>query len=212
MSLRSTEPISQAEQAAIESAEAAGLHYVHDRDAGYSRKRSGKKAFSYFDPRGKKVSDKKLLERFAALKIPPAWEGVWICTRANGHLQCTGRDARGRKQYLYHADWRQFRDQTKYTKMISFGEKLPAIRRKVKRDLSLSGLPREKVLASIVAIMDEAHIRVGNDEYAKTNDSYGLTTLRHRHVKVTSEVRRESFTTSASTTHESRRLFASAMI
>ena len=188
MSLRSTDAsdshISAAEQDAIEAAEAAGLHYVHDRDPGYTRKRAGKKAFAYFDPRGRKVTDKKLVARFAALKIPPAWEGVWICTRANGHLQCTGRDARGRKQYLYHANWRSFRDQTKYTKMISFGEKLPCVRRRLKKDLSLPGMPRDKVLASIVSIMDQAHIRVGNDEYARENESYGLTTMLHKHVKV----------------------------
>ncbi len=185
MSLRLTsESISPAELDAMEAAEAAGLHYVHDRDPGYSRKRAGKKSFAYFDPRGKRVAEKRLVERFAALKIPPAWQNVWICVKVNGHLQCTGRDARGRKQYLYHAEWRQLRDQTKYTKMISFGEKLPGIRRAIKRDLAIPGLPREKVLATIVAIMDEAHIRVGNDEYARENGSYGLTTLRHKHVKV----------------------------
>jgi DNA topoisomerase-1 len=192
MSLRSTaqsshhdhDHISPAEQDAMESAEAAGLHYVHDRDPGFTRKRAGKKAFSYLDQRGKKITDKKHVERINALKIPPAWENVWICVKANGHLQCTGRDARGRKQYLYHTGWRQLRDQTKYTKMIQFGERLPTIRRAIKRDLSLTGLPKEKVLATIVAIMDEAHIRVGNDEYARENGSYGLTTLRHKHVKV----------------------------
>lgn len=185
MSLRSCDvSISQFEAESIEAAEAAGLHYVHDRDPGFTRKRSGKKSFHYFDLNGRKISDRRLLERFASLKIPPAWENVWICRHASGHLQVTGRDVRGRKQYLYHAEWRQFRDQTKYTKMISFGEKLPALRRRIKRDLALKGLPREKVLATIVAIMDQAHIRVGNDEYARENDSYGLTTLKHEHVKV----------------------------
>jgi DNA topoisomerase-1 len=169
---------------AMEAAEAAGLRYVHDTEPGFSRKRAGKKAFAYLDLRGKKITDKKVVERLAALKIPPAWESVWICPRTNGHLQVTGRDQRGRKQYLYHAGWRAFRDQTKFTKMISFGEKLPLIRRRVLQDLALPGLPRDKVLATVVAIMDQAHIRVGNDEYAKTNNSYGLTTLRNNHVKV----------------------------
>jgi DNA topoisomerase-1 len=170
---------------AMEAAEAAGLRYVHDRDPGFARKRAGPKAFRYFDQNGRRITDRKILERLGALKIPPAWTDVWICPRANGHLQVTGRDQRGRKQYLYHAEWRSFRDQTKYGKMISFGEKLPSIRRHLKRDLKRSGLCREKVLATVVSIMDQAHIRVGNDEYARTNDSYGLTTLKHRHVKVT---------------------------
>lgn len=172
------------ETESIEAAEAAGLRYVHDRDPGFTRKRAGKKGFSYLDHQGRKLRDKKVVKRIEALKIPPAWENVWICTRTNGHLQCTGRDARGRKQYLYHPNWRQFRDQTKFTKMISFGEKLPAVRRQIRKDLAKPGLSREKVLATVVAIMDEAHIRVGNDEYAKTNDSYGLTTLKHQHARV----------------------------
>ncbi len=169
---------------AMEAAEAAGLRYVHDYEPGLSRKRSVKKTFSYADPVGKRVSDQKTLMRINALKIPPAWKDVWICHRANGHLQCTGRDERGRKQYLYHADWRKFRDQTKYTKMIEFGKKLPEIRRRIGHDLGLPGLPKEKVLASVVSIMDQVMIRVGNDEYAKTNDSYGLTTMKNSHVKV----------------------------
>lgn len=175
--------IAPSEIEAMEAAEQAGLHYVHDREPGFTRRRSGK-TFLYVDLQGRKITDARTVARLNALKIPPAWEQVWICPRASGHLQVTGRDQRGRKQYLYHADWRAFRDQTKYSKMISFGQKLPCVRRVLRKHLALPGLPREKVLATIVAIMDEAHIRVGNDEYAKTNDSYGLTTMRHKHVRV----------------------------
>lgn len=186
MSLLSTlHSSSDASADVIEAAEAAGLRYVHDTDPGFARKRAGKKSFFYVDSRGKRITDAKTLERIVALRIPPAWQDVWICTRANGHLQCTGRDQRGRKQYLYHVDWRKFRDETKYTKMLSFGQKLPLIRRRLRRDLAMQGLTKEKVLASVVAIMDQAMIRVGNDEYARTNNSYGLTTMKHGHVKVT---------------------------
>lgn len=168
---------------AMDAAQAAGLRYVADTAPGLGRKRAGG-GFKYVDQNGKVIADKKIRERINMLKIPPAWEQVWICAHANGHIQCTGRDEKGRKQYLYHADWRKFRDQTKYTRLLHFGQKLEAIRKQVRKDLKLRGLPKQKVLASVVAIMDQSMIRIGNAEYAKKNDSFGLTTMRHKHVKV----------------------------
>jgi DNA topoisomerase-1 len=140
--------------------------------------------FTYVGPDGKPVRDKETLARIKSLVIPPAWTDVWICTVANGHLQATGRDARGRKQSRYHPRWREVRDATKYERMVLFAEALPRIRRRVREDLGKPGLPREKVLATIVMLMEETCIRVGNEEYAKQNKSYGLTTLRTRHVEV----------------------------
>lgn len=167
----------------IASAKAAGLRYVSDGDPGITRRRAGK-GFVYIDPGGDVVRDQRVLDRIASLVIPPAWNDVWICRLANGHLQATGRDARGRKQYRYHPSWRQARDETKYSRMIIFGESLPTIRRRCDEDLSLSGLPREKVLAAVVQLLERTLIRVGNAEYVKENRSFGLTTLRNRHVEV----------------------------
>ena len=167
----------------IETAKAAGLRYVTDASPGIQRKRAGDK-FSYIGPDGKAISDPAELKRIESLRIPPAWTNVWICTNPNGHIQATGRDAKGRKQYRYHQRWREVRDETKYHRIISFAENLPKLRERVAHDLSHSGLPREKVLATLVRLLDTTHIRIGNEEYARENNSYGLTTLRHEHVDV----------------------------
>lgn len=143
-----------------------------------------KKVFRYLDTAGHVIKDAETLRRIQRLAIPPAWTDVWICPSPNGHLQAVGRDARGRKQYRYHPEWRQSRDETKYDRMIAFGRALPKIRRRVARDLKKEGLTREKVLATIVHLLETTFIRVGNKEYTKQNDSYGLTTLRTRHVNV----------------------------
>jgi DNA topoisomerase I len=166
-----------------ESAKAAVLRYVTDAKPGIRRRRIGK-GFSYRDPDGAPVRDPAILARIRSLVIPPAWRDVWICPIANGHLQATGRDARGRKQSRYHPRWRQVRDENKYEHMLQFGATLPAIRKRVEHDLALPGLPREKILAAIVRLLETTFIRIGNSEYAKTNHSYGLTTLRNKHVRV----------------------------
>lgn len=165
------------------SAKAAGLRYVSDHLPGIRRERHGK-TFRYLTPGGEKIVDEKELKRISSLAIPPAYEDVWICPSANGHLQATGRDARGRKQYRYHKRWREVRDETKYGRMIAFAQALPAIRKRVNDDLALTGMPREKVLATVVQLLESTAIRVGNDEYAKDNGSFGLTTLRNRHAEV----------------------------
>jgi DNA topoisomerase-1 len=167
----------------VESAKAAGLRYVTDTKPGIRRKRQGK-GFSYRNPDGTPVRDPEVMRRIRSLVIPPAWTNVWICPIANGHLQATGRDARGRKQSRYHPRWRAVRDETKYERMMLFGAALPAIRERVEQDLVQPGLPREKVLAAIVRLLETTFIRVGNNEYARTNQSYGLTTLRNKHVAV----------------------------
>jgi DNA topoisomerase I len=171
--------VTEPEEAAAE----AGLRYVSDEQPGYTRKRKGDD-FEYFDTKGNPITDEARLLRIRRLAIPPAYENVWICPSPNGHLQATGRDARGRKQYRYHEKWREVRDESKYDKMLLFGAALPKIRKRVEHDLSLPGLPREKVLATIVSIMERTFIRVGNEEYAKQNRSYGLTTIKNKHVKV----------------------------
>ena len=161
----------------------AGLIYVNDDDAGLTRV-AGKSGFSYRDTEGRPVTDAQTLERIRALVIPPAWTDVWICPSARGHIQCTGRDQKGRKQYRYHTGWRQDRDGIKYDRVIAFGRALPRLRKRVEADLARRGLPREKVLAAVVAVMEITLIRVGNEEYARTNRSFGLTTLRDRHAKI----------------------------
>jgi DNA topoisomerase-1 len=166
-----------------EAAEEAGLRYVSDDQPGYSRKQKGDD-FEYFDTKGKPISDEARLLRIKRLAIPPAYTDVWICPTASGHLQATGRDVRGRKQYRYHERWREQRDETKYDRMLIFGAALPKIRKQVEADLALRGLPRNKVLATIISIMERTFIRVGNKEYARTNNSFGLTTIRNKHVKV----------------------------
>jgi DNA topoisomerase-1 len=156
---------------------------VSDAEPGFSRRKIGK-GFAYLDNDGSRLTDQKHLKRIKALAIPPAWTEVWICRHANGHLQATGRDARQRKQYRYHAEFREVRDSTKYERMVGFAHALPRIRRKVRRDMALRGLPREKVLGTVVHLLETTLIRVGNDDYAKQNKSFGLTTLKNRHVAV----------------------------
>lgn len=169
---------------AAEQLEEAGVRYVSDADPGISRKPARGHGFNYFKPDGSAVTDEKTLDRIRKLAIPPAWTEVWICPRANGHIQAVGRDQKGRKQYRYHERWREVRDSHKYDRVLAFGRALPKLRRRVEQDLQRPGLPREKVLAAVIAVMERTLIRVGNEEYAKTNKSFGLTTLRDRHVKV----------------------------
>jgi DNA topoisomerase-1 len=165
------------------AAKSAGLRYVTDAMRGIAREASGEQ-FRYVDADGNTVDDADTLARIVSLVIPPAWTDVWICSLANGHLQATGRDARQRKQYRYHPRWRSVRDEVKYERMLSFGKALPAIRVAVDAALKLPGQPREKVLATIVHLLEVTMMRIGNEEYARTNKSFGLTTLRSRHVKV----------------------------
>ena len=164
-----------------ETAADAGLKYVHDHDPGIRRVgKSGR--FDYLDAHGDPVRDANVLERIRELVIPPAWTDVWICPSRRGHIQAVGRDARGRKQYRYHDHWRSVRDAHKYHRMAAFGRALPKLRARVEADLARPGLPREKVLAAAIRLMEITLIRVGNDEYARANKSFGLTTLRKRHV------------------------------
>ena len=167
----------------VQSAKEAGLRYVTDARPGILRKRAGK-GFRYVGPDGKNIRDPETLRRIRSLVIPPAWKDVWITTDPRGHLQATGRDARGRKQSRYHPRWRAVRDETKYERMLLFGTALRRIRERVDEHLALPGLPREKVLATVVRLMDSKLIRVGNDGYARENNSYGLTTMRRKHVKI----------------------------
>ena len=167
-----------------ESAKLAGLRYVSDeRTRGY-RRIGSQKRFRYVDARGRAITDRIELNRIRSLAIPPAWTDVWICPIANGHLQATGRDARGRKQYRYHPQWRAIRDEVKYGRMIAFARALPAMRRRTNADLAARGLPRRKVLAAIVQLLEKTLIRVGNEEYARDNGSIGLTTMRDKHAVV----------------------------
>jgi len=166
-----------------EAAEEAGLEYVNDERAGYSRKAKGKN-FAYLDTEGKTIHDEQRLLRIKRLAIPPAWTDVWICASPNGHIQATGRDARGRKQYRYHERWREVRDENKFDRLWQFAKALPNIRRRISQHLKLPGLPRRKVLATIVRLLERTFIRVGNEEYARKNKSFGLTTLKSRHVTV----------------------------
>ena len=165
------------------SARSAGLRYVHHDGPGIRRVRAGK-GFRYVDSEGRAVRDPETLRRIRSLVLPPAWTDVWICPIPNGHLQAVGRDARGRKQYRYHPRWRETRDETKYHRMIAFGSVLPAVRARTEADLALPGLPRPRVLAAVVRLLESTLIRVGNEEYARANGSFGLTTLRQRHVRV----------------------------
>lgn len=175
-----------------EAAEEAGLRYVSDDKPGFTRKAKGDD-FEFCDTTGKLITDEARVLRIKRLAIPPAYTDVWICPTGNGHLQATGRDARRRKQYRYHEKWREARDETKYDRILTFGAALPKIRRRVEEDLALPGLPKNKVLATIISIMERTFIRVGNEEYAKSNKSYGLTTMRNKHVKVTGTKLRFNF-------------------
>lgn len=169
-----------------------GLRYVDDSRAGYTRQWIDG-AFAFFNTQGKRIDDPAEIRRINALAIPPAYIDVWICPDPRGHLQATGRDARGRKQYRYHPQWRETRDATKYERMLAFGAVLPKLRARVTRDLALDGMPRDKVLATVVRLLDTTLIRVGSEEYARDNRSYGLTTLRKKHLKMTAGTLRFQF-------------------
>ena len=182
------------------SARSAGLVYTSDHHPGIGRIKRGK-SFAYVTARNRPVRDKATLHRIRSLVIPPAWTRVWICTNPRGHLQATGRDARGRKQYRYHPKWRQVRDGTKYERMMAFGRALPQIRRRTDADLRRDGLPREKVLAAVIRLLEKTFIRVGNDEYARDNHSFGLTTMRDGHVKVSGSTVRFIFRGKAGVEH-----------
>jgi DNA topoisomerase I len=164
-----------------EAAKDAGLQYVSDDRPGYRRRANGED-FAYFDTQGKRIRDQQRLLRVKHLAIPPAWTDVWICPSPNGHIQATGRDARRRKQYRYHNRWREMRDENKFGRLADFAKALPQIRKRVDHDIKLPGLPREKVLATVVRLLEHTFIRVGNDEYARENKSFGLTTIKNRHV------------------------------
>lgn len=184
----------------VGSARAAGLRYISDRMPGITRKKVGK-GFAYVDPDGYKVRDDAILRRITSLVIPPAWTEVWISVLPNAHLQATGRDAKGRKQYRYHPRWRSVRDESKYGRMMAFGAALPKIRKRVDTDLERSDLPREKVLAIVVRLLETTLIRVGNEEYARVNRSFGLTTMRDRHVAVSDRSVRFGFTGKSGVKH-----------
>jgi DNA topoisomerase-1 len=171
----------------------AKLQWVNDDSPGITRKKAGK-AWDYFSPRGKKITDARTIQRINQLAIPPAYSDVWICPSPRGHIQAVGRDARGRKQYRYHADWREARDEAKYDHLIDFAKALPTIRKVTNQHLRLKGVPREKVLAAVVRVMEKTLIRVGNDEYAKNNNSFGLTTLRDHHARIHRSRKKVAFT------------------
>ncbi len=167
----------------VKSARAAGLRYVREGAGGFRRVSKGG-GYAYLNPSGRPIRNAGQLRRIRSLVIPPAWTDVWICEDPHGHLQATGRDARGRKQYRYHQRWHEVRDENKYGRMLAFARLLPRIRRGLRRDLALPGLPREKILATVVKLLETTLIRVGNEEYARTNRSFGLTTMRDRHARV----------------------------
>jgi DNA topoisomerase I len=185
----------------VEAAEEAGLRYVSDQQPGYTRK-AARNRFEYFDTEGKPIRDAQRLLRIKRLAIPPAWTEVWICPSPNGHIQATGRDARRRKQYLYHERWREVRDENKYDRIVIFGKALSKIRRRMRRDIALPGLPRDKVLATIVQLLERTFIRVGNEEYARENKSFGLTTMQDRHVNVKGSKLRFRFRGKSGRIHE----------
>jgi DNA topoisomerase I len=176
----------------VESAHEAGLRYVSDTMPGIQRKRAGT-GFTYVGPDGRRITDQQEVARIRSLAIPPAYTDVWICLYPNGHVQATGRDARGRKQYRYHPKWREVRDVTKFERMLDFSRALPAVRKRVSKDMGRQGLPREKVLATVVNLLECTGIRVGNDEYARANRSFGLTTLRDHHVEISGSKLRFQF-------------------
>jgi DNA topoisomerase I len=167
----------------VAAAREAGLRYVTDDRPGITRRRAGK-GFSYRDPHGERISDRREIERIRRIGVPPAWTSVWICPNPRGHIQATGRDAKGRKQYRYHPEWRAVRDASKFDRLLAFGHALPTLRERIEADLALPGVPRERILATVVWIIDRTLMRVGNEEYARANDSYGATTLRKDHVEI----------------------------
>ncbi len=176
----------------LEAARAAGLRYVDDRSPGIRRLRCGR-GFRYIDAESRSISDPSELQRIRSLAIPPAWTNVWICPTRLGHIQAIGWDAKGRKQYRYHSEYRAVRDRSKFGRMLAFGAVLALIRKRVARDLKRAGLPRDKVLAAVVRLLETTYIRVGNDEYAKENGSFGLTTMRNRHVRMSGSTLRFDF-------------------
>jgi DNA topoisomerase-1 len=194
------------------SARAAGLRYVSDQTTAGIRRLGRPRRFRYVDASGRRIVDKSVLQRIHALAIPPAWTGVWICAQADGHLQATGRDARGRKQYRYHPRWRVVRDEVKYGRLVAFAAALPRIRTRTQADIARTGLPREKVLAAVVQLLEKTLIRVGNEEYARQNGSIGLTTMRDAHAKVNGSTVRFEFRGKSRIRHavdlEDRRLAA----
>jgi DNA topoisomerase-1 len=199
---RRTKPIPAAPPAdPAQAASAASLKYVSDEIPGIRRKTAGT-GFSYIGANGKPLRDERTLRRIKSLVIPPAWTEVWICPDADGHLQATGFDARHRKQYRYHPRFREVREQTKYNRMLDFAQALPGIRRRVAHDLKLRGLPREKVLAAVVKLLETTLIRVGNDEYAASNKSYGLTTLRDKHARIKGSTIRFEFKGKSGVEHD----------
>jgi DNA topoisomerase-1 len=183
------------------AADSAGLIYVTPDMPGIRRMRQGEE-FVYIAPTGDKVTDERTIARIRALSIPPAWEDAWICPVARGHLQAVGTDRRGRRQYRYHAAWRTVRDRTKFHRLIPFGEALPVIRERVSADLQLPALPREKVIAAILRLLERTHMRIGNEEYARENKSFGLTTLRGRHAEVHGAAIRFRFRGKSGVEHE----------
>lgn len=178
----------------------AQLRYVNDESKGIQRRRAGD-GFHYLDGDGKHVAEEAVLRRIKALAIPPAWKEVWICPLENGHLQATGRDDRGRKQYRYHRRWREVRDETKYNRMLEFAKALPKIRKRVARDMRARGLSKQKVMATVVRLLETSLIRVGNDEYAHDNHSYGLTTMKDRHAKISGSTVQFHFRGKSGKTH-----------
>jgi DNA topoisomerase I len=185
----------------VDAAEEAGLRYVSDTRPGYTRKRNGE-SFQYFDTDGELIRDESRLLRIGRLAVPPAYHEVWICPLPNGHIQATGRDDRGRKQYRYHERWRAIRDENKYDRILTFAAALPKIRRRIQADLKLPGLKREKVLAAVVQLLERTFIRVGNEEYARENKSFGLTTMKDHHVKVRGKKLRFRFRGKSGKEHE----------
>ena len=183
------------------AAREAGLRYATDEAPGFTRRRRGR-GFSYHDQDGNTIRDPEVIARIRSIVIPPAWTDVWICPWPNGHLQATGRDARGRKQHRYHPEFRAARDEAKFGRLVEFATALPRIRRRVDRDLARRGVPREKVLAAVVRLLELTLIRVGNDEYSRLNQSFGLTTLRGRHVKVDGTAIRFRFKGKGGAPHE----------
>src|SRR5438876_7789599 len=185
----------------VEAAEEAGLEYVSDDRPGYAR-RAKNGEFEYLDTQGKTIRDEQRLLRIKRVAIPPAWTDVWICPSASGHIQATGRDARRRKQYRYHERWRELRDENKFGRLADFANALPKIRRRVAQDMRLPGLPREKVLAAVVGLLERTFIRIGNEEYARENKSFGLTTMQGRHVTVKGDRLRFRFRGKSGRAHE----------
>jgi len=185
----------------IAAAAEAGLRYVTDNSPGYRRKANGEH-FKYLDTHGKPIRDEERLLRIKRLAIPPAWANVWICPSPSGHIQATGRDARRRKQYCYHERWREQRDDNKFDRLAEFARTLPKMRRRVAQDIRLPGLPRQKVLATVVRLLERTFIRVGNEEYARENKSFGLTTIKNRHVMVKGDHLRFRFRGKSGRQHE----------